>query len=629
MVNIISNTHRGRVIFLVSLITAAYVGLGVRLVDIQVFQHEKHAAHAEDNTSRKVIHASRRGNILDTRGTVLATSRIAKTVCADPSLIGTNQLLVARTIAPILGIDVTKLAERMERRVYLDSLGNERDDRHVILKRKVLLEDWQKITNALAQLEFGFDIKSLPRKKRLNYYNLKYRSIFTEKVDSQLRVYPSGNLGAHVLGFVGVRDSGSSKVPVEGLEGKHGIEMALDSVLEGVRGWRETETDRGRREVVAFREYDIKPRDGMNIVLTIDANIQYIAEKALEKLCLKHTPVSACVVVMRPKTGEILALSNRPTFDPNKPGDSTAANRRNRVVTDMFEPGSTFKIVAVSGALNERVVRLSDRFNCENGRFYFAGKVLNDHHAYSELSVEEIITKSSNIGTAKVAMRLGAHRLHRYISQLGFGVKTGVSLPGEVAGILHPIGKWNKLSISRVPMGHEIAATPIQLVLAMSAVANGGSLMRPMLVDKLTDRDGNVVVDYPNSVVREAIRDEAAKQMVEALITVVSPNGTAKQAWLEDYVVAGKTGTAQKVSKVRRGYDPGKYYSSFIGFLPARKPELCIGVFVDEPQNGYYGGLVAGPAFKEIAEKSANYLGVETSGLQKNSINLKENLVLR
>ena len=178
-------------------------------------------------------------------------------------------------------------------------------------------------------------------------------------------------------------------------------------------------------------------------------------------------------------------------------------------------------------------------------------------------------------------------------------------------------------------MGDEVAATPIQLVLAMSAVANGGSLMRPMLVDKLTDRDGNVVVDYPNSVVREAIRDEAAKQMVEAVITVVSPNGTAKQAWLEDYVVAGKTGTAQKVSKVRRGYDPGKYSSSFIGFLPARKPELCIGVFVDEPQNGYYGGLVAGPAFKEIAEKSANYLGVETSGLQKNSINLKENLVLR
>ena len=625
----ITNAHRGRVIFLVSLITAGYVALGVRLVDIQVFQHKKHAAHAVDNTSRKVIHASRRGDILDSRGTVLATSRIAKTVCADPSLIGTNQLLIARAIAPILGADVISLANRMERRVYLDSLGRQRDDRHVVLKRKVLLEDWQKITNALAHLEFGFDVKSLPRKQRLNYYNLKYRSIFSEKVDSQLRVYPSGNLGSHVLGYVGVRDSGNTKVRIEGLEGKHGIEMALDSVLEGVRGWRQTETDRGRREVVAFREYDIKPRDGMNIVLTIDANIQYIAEKALEKLCMKHTPVSACVVVMRPNTGEILALSNRPTFDPNKPGDSTAANRRNRVVTDMYEPGSTFKIVAVSGALNEGVVRLSDRFNCENGNFYFAGKVLRDHHAYSDLSVEEIITKSSNIGTAKVAMRLGANRFHRYISHLGFGVKTGISLPGEGSGMLHPLRKWNKLSISRIPMGHEIAATPIQLVLAMSAVANGGNLMRPILVDKLTDRDGNIVVDYPNAVVRKAIRSETAQQMVEALITVVSPNGTAKQAWLKNYVVAGKTGTAQKVSKVRRGYDPGKYFSSFIGFLPARKPELCIGVFVDEPQNGYYGGLVAGPAFKEIAEKSANYLGVESLSPPESLVNSKAELVSR
>ena len=625
----ITNVHRGRVIFLVSLITAGYVALGVRLVDIQVFQHKKHAAHAVDNTSRKVIHASRRGDILDSRGTVLATSRIAKTVCADPSLIGTNQLLIARAIAPILGADVISLANRMERRVYLDSLGRQRDDRHVVLKRKVLLEDWQKITNALAHLEFGFDVKSLPRKQRLNYYNLKYRSIFSEKVDSQLRVYPSGNLGSHVLGYVGVRDSGNTKVRIEGLEGKHGIEMALDSVLEGVRGWRQTETDRGRREVVAFREYDIKPRDGMNIVLTIDANIQYIAEKALEKLCMKHTPVSACVVVMRPNTGEILALSNRPTFDPNKPGDSTAANRRNRVVTDMYEPGSTFKIVAVSGALNEGVVRLSDRFNCENGNFYFAGKVLRDHHAYSDLSVEEIITKSSNIGTAKVAMRLGANRFHRYISHLGFGVKTGISLPGEVSGMLHPLRKWNKLSISRIPMGHEIAATPIQLVLAMSAVANGGNLMRPILVDKLTDRDGNIVVDYPNAVVRKAIRSETAQQMVEALITVVSPSGTAKQAWLKNYVVAGKTGTAQKVSKVRRGYDPGKYFSSFIGFLPARKPELCIGVFVDEPQNGYYGGLVAGPAFKEIAEKSANYLGVESLSPPESLVNSKAELVSR
>ncbi len=250
---------------------------------------------------------------------------------------------------------------------------------------------------------------------------------------------------------------------------------------------------------------------------------------------------------------------------------------------------------------------------CIRDSYYFAGKVLRDHHGYDQLTVEEIITKSSNIGTAKVAMRMGGERLHRYISQLGFGAKTGVSLPGEIKGLLHPYKKWNKLSISRIPMGHEIAATPIQLTMAMSAVANGGRLMRPMLVEKLTDLEGKPVVQYEPAEVRKVIRDEAAEQMVEALITVVSPNGTARQAWLENYLVAGKTGTAQKPAKNRRGYEPGKYFASFIGFLPARKPELCIGVFVDEPHNGYYGGVVAGPAFKEIAEKSANYLGVKTS----------------
>ena len=241
----------------------------------------------------------------------------------------------------------------------------------------------------------------------------------------------------------------------------------------------------------------------------------------------------------------------------------------------MYEPGSTFKIVAVSGALNERVVRLSDRFNCENGRYYYAGKVLRDHHGYDQLTVEEIITKSSNIGTAKVAMRMGGERLHRYISQLGFGAKTGVSLPGEIKGLLHPYKKWNKLSISRIPMGHEIAATPIQLTMAMSAVANGGRLMRPMLVEKLTDREGKPVVQYEPAEVRKrsATRRRADGRGVDHR---GFPNGTARQAWLENYLVAGNRHGA-KPAKNRRGYEPGKYFASFT-ISPARKPELYRGV---------------------------------------------------
>jgi len=245
------------------------------------------------------------------------------------------------------------------------------------------------------------------------------------------------------------------------------------------------------------------------------------------------------------------------------------------------------------------------------------------------LSVREIITKSSNIGTAKVAMKLGAPRLHKYISELGFGQRSGVSLPGEVRGILHPVRDWSKLSISRIPMGHEIAATPLQLVMAMSAMANGGNLMRPLLVERLVDRDGNVVMQYKPTVVRKVIYDGTAQQMVETLVTVVSVEGTARQAWLENYTVAGKTGTAQKPSKTRRGYEDGKYFSSFIGFLPAENPQLCIGVFVDEPHNGHYGGVVAAPAFKVIAERSANYLGIEPSVPVKSMSEQKPRVVSR
>ena len=245
------------------------------------------------------------------------------------------------------------------------------------------------------------------------------------------------------------------------------------------------------------------------------------------------------------------------------------------------------------------------------------------------MSVREIITKSSNIGTAKVAMKLGESRLHTYISEMGFGRRSGVSLPGEVQGILHPVNKWSKLSISRIPMGHGVAATPMQLVMAMSAMANGGNLMRPLLVDRLVDRDGNVVMQYNPTVVRKVIHDETAQQMVEMLVTVVSDEGTARLAWLQNYTIAGKTGTAQKPSKTKRGYEAGKYFSSFIGFLPAENPQLCIGVFVDEPHNGYYGGVVAAPAFKVIAEKSANYLGLEPSVPVKSMSEQKPRVVLR
>jgi cell division protein FtsI/penicillin-binding protein 2 len=338
--------------------------------------------------------------------------------------------------------------------------------------------------------------------------------------------------------------------------------------------------------------------------------VQQIVEEELVPVMAKHHAQSVSAIVVRPRTGEILALATLPTFDPNQPGRWPAASRRNRVITDTFEPGSTFKTVTLAGALNDGEVKLTDMYDCENGAFFFAGRILHDHENYPALSVEQIIAKSSNIGTAKVAIRMGKHRVYKYIWDFGFGQRSGIPLAGEVAGSLARPERWKPIHISRIPIGHGVSATPLQMVMAMSAVANGGVLMRPMLVDSLVDEHGQTVVKYQPQPVRQVISEAAARQTVQALKTVVD-KGTADKAALEHYTVAGKTGTAQKV--VDGQYSHEKYYSSFIGFFPTDDPELCIAVAVDEPvkKTGYYGGQIAAPVFKRIAERTANFLNIK------------------
>ncbi|HLZ52979.1 MAG TPA: penicillin-binding protein 2, partial [Verrucomicrobiae bacterium] len=336
--------------------------------------------------------------------------------------------------------------------------------------------------------------------------------------------------------------------------------------------------------------------------------IQHIVESALTNAMDKHTPISITGIVIRPQTGEILAMATLPDFDPNNPGASPADARRDRVISDIMEPGSTFKIVVVSGALNEGVVQLTDTFDCDHGHFAYAGRILHDHEPFDILSTESIITKSSNIGAAKIGIRLGEDRLYDYAWDFGFGQRTGIPLPGEVAGILHPVKDWSKVSIAQIPMGQGVAVTRLQMALAMCTIANGGNLMQPMLVSRLVDHNGNTVAQYAPQTIRQVINPETDKLMVEALKTVVSPEGTAPDAALKDYVVAGKTGTAQKAGP--GGYLPGRYFASFIGFFPADHPQLCISVVMDDPKEGYYGGQVCGPIFREIAERCASYLNL-------------------
>lgn len=594
---------------LIVMLCSAFALLALRLVDLQVLRHDELRVRAQQNTVRRIQIPPRRGDILDARGNLLASSAMVKSVCANPSLIGTRQAEVARAIAPLLGLNEGALYQKLLQTNRLNEKGETVPRLYVALTNRVAPETWEKVKQAMAKLPVpDMDNRKLTTAEKSFLQGLRLRSIAVEPVDDQLRKYPNGALAAHVLGFVG-RNGDTNSAEFGQMLGVDGIEKTFDEKLAGSPGWRVTEKDGRGNEVVALRDQDVPARDGYNVVLTIDSVIQNMLEEALADGMGKFAPDNITGIILRPKTGEVLAMASLPDYDPNRvPSDP--ALRRNPLIGDVCEPGSTFKVVPVAGALNERVVRLNEVFDCERGAFRFAGRTLHDAHGgYGLLTVENIITKSSNIGAAKVAMKLGEQGLYDYLCEFGFGMPTGIPLPAESRGIVHPVNKWSKVSIAQIPMGHGVAVTRLQMVMAMAAVANDGWLMRPMLVSRVEDSAGHVITQYQPQKVRQAINETAARQMVQALKTVVAPGGTATQASLTNYTIAGKTGTAQKPGK--GGYQPGKYISSFIGFFPADNPQICISIVLDEPsKGGYYGGVVAAPIFREVARNVASYLHI-------------------
>jgi cell division protein FtsI/penicillin-binding protein 2 len=593
-----------RLLWLALLLCLAFAGLGYRLVDLQVLRHEEFVAKAKGNTEREFLFEPRRGDILDARGTILASTILTKQICADPESLYGHQAEIARLVGPLLGIDEAKLNRLLTPSVRRNSKGETKATRFVPLKRRVPVETWNKIQVAMTNFSIALTDTNLTKQDRAA---LRAGGIFAR--DDQKRVYPNKTLASHVLGFTNPEETEVDDFLVTEIVGKEGIEKTFNDQLKGIRGWRVTETDHRAREIVAYREQDVRPHEGMNVVLTIDSGIQAIVESELADAMAKHTPISVSCVVLRPKSGEVLAMATLPNFDPNDILRSTDDSRRNRPITDIAEPGSTFKIVVVSGALNDKVVSPEERVDCEHGHWAFAGRTLHDHEAEGVLSVEGVITRSSNIGAGKIGVKMGETRLYDYIRSYGFGTRTGIPLPAEVPGIVHPVKKWSKVSIAQIPMGHGVCVTRLQMAMAMCAIANNGVLMRPMLVDRLEDAEHNTIAKYVPQTVRRVISESTAKQMVKALKTVVTPEGTAPKAALEHYTVAGKTGTA---TKVENGFYVKKYFSSFIGFFPADNPELCISVTFDEPKQstGYYGGHVAAPVFKRIAERAANYLNL-------------------
>jgi len=410
------------------------------------------------------------------------------------------------------------------------------------------------------------------------------------------RCYPNGSLASHIIGISGLDNIG--------LEG---IEMSCDSYLRGSPGFALFLRD-ARQKRLDLWEKMVLPKDGYNVVSTIDEVIQYIAERELDKMCSDFNVKRAALIVMNPHTGEILAMANRPGFDLNNAFSVGQDVRRNYAVCDLFEPGSVFKIVTASTAIEEGKVSEEVKFFCENGSYFVGGRLLHDHRPHGWLTFREVIEQSSNIGTTKVAQQLGPDLIYRYIKLFGFGAKLGVDLSGEASGIIRPPRLWSKTSISAIPIGQEVAVSALQLVSAVSVIANGGLLMRPYIVKEIQDKYGEKIKEFAPLAINKVISVDTANRVKEMLVGVVE-NGTGKLAAVEGFRVAGKTGTAQKLEPDGR-YSHRKFNASFIGFAPADDPVIAMCVIADEPHPYYFGGVVCAPVFKRVAADVLRYLEV-------------------
>lgn len=420
------------------------------------------------------------------------------------------------------------------------------------------------------------------------------------------RFYPKEQLASHIIGFVGIDNQ-----PLGG------IELEYDKYLKATGGKVIYERDASGRILSPGIEREVV---GNSIVLTIDEALQYIAEKELDKAVDYWRASAGSIIIMDPFTGEILALANSPTFDPNYGNLVSDDIKRNRAITDIYEPGSTFKLVVATGALEEKIVKPDTLFDVSSGSITVGGKTIRDVHKYGVLTFKEVIQKSSNVGSIMVGMKLGKERIYRYAKLLGFGEETGIDLPGEVSGWIRPPEKWSSTSIGAVPIGQEVAVTPLQMLRAYSAIANGGYLVKPHVVSRVISPKGEILFSYQDVMKnRRVISEKTSYILKEILKSVTEEGGTGKSASIFGNAVAGKTGTAQMIDPITKRYSKEKYVSSFVGFVPADDPRLAMIVVIYEPKGEIYGGVVAAPVFKEVAEQALSYLGVpiEAEELQK------------
>lgn len=504
-----------------------------------------------------------RGRILDRNDRLLALDLPVQNVCVDPVVVLSNgqARAVSDQLARVLGLPPAQVYDRVNRpgRRY----------------------------EAVARLVREETARTVER--------LKMPGVFFEPMTT--RYYPHAEMGCHVLGYSNREGVGSA-----------GIEQRWDPLLKGRPGFRQSERDGRKREIYTRRSLEVAPQEGADIHLTIDQNVQYFVEKALDAAMTNFNPQAAWAIVEEVRTGAILALAARPAYDPNDYSKASAEVRLNRALGVNFEPGSVFKIGVVAAALNEGLITTNDLFFCENGMWYYAGRPLKDFHPYGELDVTGILRKSSNIGAAKIAVMLGEDRLHRYLTDFGLGRPTGLEVPGEEAGILNPRAQWAKIDITRVAMGHTVAVTALQMLNILCCIGNDGFLMKPYLVGKVVDKNGTMLRETKPEAQARPLTERTAALMRRMLVEVTREGGTGTRAAVPGYNVAGKTGTAEKIVDGR--YVKNANVSSFIGMLPAERPEIGIIVVLDNPQPLRTGGVTAAPVFAQIAAPVARYLDI-------------------
>ena len=552
----------GRALFVAAFIGFWMLVVSARLVYLQFSQYDSLANRARQQQQNSIETGAQRGELLDRQGRELARSVQTMSLFLDPEGLDAATLdNNARQLAQPLSRKQADLAEEFHE-------ASVEKRRFIWIARRLDADLGNKI---VAMNLPGIHPELEPK-----------------------RYYPNGPLAAHVLGYVGLDGQGLG-----------GVEQFYNAKIAGEPGRLFLEKDASGKP---YESYEVAAKPGQTVVLTIDQSIQYAAEQSLLAAVQRSRAKSGSVIVLDPRSGEILALANAPTFDPNKVSEAKPETRANWALQNIYEPGSTFKIVAFSAAIEKKLARPEDHIDCQMGSITVAGRLIHDHHPFGSLTIAEALAKSSNVAAIKLGLRVGDPTMYDYMRRFGFGAKTGVELPGETVGIVRKVERWQPSSIGSIAIGQEVGVTPVQMVAAFGALANDGVRIAPHLIREVRNADGSIAYSAQPEH-RRVISAETAIAL-RGMLEGVTLNGTAKKAQLDGYSAAGKTGTAQKIDPKTKAYSSTKFVGSFVGFAPVSNPQVVIIVVIDEPSGAYHGGDVAAPIFREVAEQVLPSLGV-------------------